>query len=99
VSASGAAPADGDAAGSLGRATPPTAGRVGETLSEHFLAFGRIVESYRDVHVLADVEGLPNAEVADVLGLTGSAVKARLHRARLLMRKVLAPYFAEVTTQ
>src|SRR5574341_1383028 len=40
---------------------------------------------YRDVYVLADVEGLANAEIADLLGLSLSAVKSRLHRGRLLM--------------
>jgi RNA polymerase sigma-70 factor (ECF subfamily) len=50
---------------------------------------------YRDVYVLADVEELPNAEVAEILGLSVAAVKSRLHRARLLMRKALAPYFEE----
>jgi RNA polymerase sigma-70 factor, ECF subfamily len=53
-------------------------------------------EIYRDVYVLADVEGLPNAEIGDLLGLSVAAVKSRLHRARLLMRNALAPYFEEV---
>lgn len=46
---------------------------------------------YRDVFVLADVEQLPNADIAEMLGLTVPAVKTRLHRARLLMREALAP--------
>ncbi|MBV9124769.1 MAG: sigma-70 family RNA polymerase sigma factor [Planctomycetes bacterium] len=53
-------------------------------------------ELYRHVYVLADVEGLPNAEIADMLGLSVPAVKSRLHRARLLMRDALAPHFEEV---
>jgi RNA polymerase sigma-70 factor (ECF subfamily) len=52
-------------------------------------------ETYRDVYVLADVEELPNAKIAEVLGLNVPAVKSRLHRARLLMRKALASYFEE----
>jgi len=52
-------------------------------------------ETYRDVYVLADVEELPNAKIAEMLGLNVPAVKSRLHRARLLMRKALAPYFEE----
>jgi RNA polymerase sigma-70 factor (ECF subfamily) len=51
---------------------------------------------YRDVYVLADVEGLPNAEVAALLGLRLPATKSRLHRARLLMRAALAPHFQEM---
>ena len=56
-------------------------------------AIARLPEVYRDVFVLADVEGLPNAEIADVLGLSVPAVKSRLHRARLRMRDALAPHF------
>jgi RNA polymerase sigma-70 factor (ECF subfamily) len=59
-------------------------------------AIARLPAAYRDVFVLADVEGLANAESADLLGLSVSAVKSRLHRARLLMRKALAPHFEEV---
>src|SRR5713101_10083265 len=47
-------------------------------------AIAQLPEVYRDVYVLADVEGLPNAEIGDMLGLSLPAVKSRLHRARLL---------------
>jgi len=47
------------------------------------------------VFVLADVEGLSDPEVAQRLGLSLSAVKSRLHRARLMMREALAPHFGE----
>jgi RNA polymerase sigma-70 factor (ECF subfamily) len=53
---------------------------------------------YRDVYVLADVEGLPNAEIGDLLGLSVPAVKSRLHRGRLHMRHALARHFEEVAT-
>jgi RNA polymerase sigma-70 factor (ECF subfamily) len=59
-------------------------------------AIAGLPEIYRDVYVLADVEGLPNQEIAGMLGLSLSAVKSRLHRARLLMRNALAPHFEEV---
>jgi RNA polymerase sigma-70 factor (ECF subfamily) len=59
-------------------------------------AIARLPEVYRDVYVLADVEGLPNGEIADMLGLSLSAVKSRLHRGRMLMRHALAPHFEEV---
>lgn len=61
-------------------------------------AVRRLPEMYRDVFVLADIEGLPNAEIAGMLGLSLAAVKSRLHRARLLMRKALAPHFEEVAS-
>jgi len=59
-------------------------------------AIAGLPELYRDVYVLADVEGLANSEIAEMLGLSVPAVKSRLHRARLLMRNVLAPHFEEV---
>jgi RNA polymerase sigma-70 factor (ECF subfamily) len=48
---------------------------------------------YRDVYVLADFEGLSNAEIGGLLGLKVPAVKSRLHRARLVMREALDPHF------
>ncbi|MCC6419410.1 MAG: sigma-70 family RNA polymerase sigma factor [Gemmataceae bacterium] len=59
-------------------------------------AIARLPELYRDVYVLADVEGMNNPEIADLLDLSVSAVKSRLHRARLLMRDALARHFEEV---
>lgn len=59
-------------------------------------AIAALPERYRDVYVLADVEGLPNAEIGTMLGLSLANVKSRLHRARLLMRNALAPHFEEV---
>jgi RNA polymerase sigma-70 factor (ECF subfamily) len=56
-------------------------------------AIGRLPELYRDVFVLADVEEQSNKEIAARLGLNIRAVKTRLHRARLMMRQALAPYF------
>jgi RNA polymerase sigma-70 factor (ECF subfamily) len=48
----------------------------------------------KSVVVLSDLEGLSNREVGDVLGLSVSAVKARLHRARLFLRGQLAATLA-----
>jgi RNA polymerase sigma-70 factor (ECF subfamily) len=60
-------------------------------------AIGQLPEIYRDVYVLADVEGLSNPEIGSMLGLSLPAVKSRLHRGRMLMRNALAPHFEEVT--
>jgi RNA polymerase sigma-70 factor (ECF subfamily) len=56
-------------------------------------AIRTLPEPFRDVFVLADVEGLPNTEIADMLSMSVPAVKSRLHRARLRMRDALAPHF------
>jgi RNA polymerase sigma-70 factor (ECF subfamily) len=68
-----------------------------ETQERIEAAIASLDEKYRDVYVLADVEGLPNAEIGSLLGLGLPAVKSRLHRARLMMRQALAPYFEEKT--
>ncbi len=46
---------------------------------------------YREVFILRDVQQLSIAETAEILGITGTNVKARLLRARLRMRDQLAP--------
>ena len=44
----------------------------------------------RSVVVLSDLEGMSDKEIASMVGLTVSAVKTRLHRARLFLRGKLA---------
>jgi RNA polymerase sigma-70 factor (ECF subfamily) len=56
-------------------------------------AIDQLPEDFRVVFLLRDVEGLSNAEVAEILDLSVPAVKSRLHRARLFLRKKLAGYF------
>lgn len=58
-------------------------------------AIRELPEPFRDVYLLADVEGLPNADIGTMLGLSVAAVKSRLHRARMRMRDLLAPHFEE----
>ena len=47
----------------------------------------------RTVFVLRDMEGFPIVQTAEILGLSQTAVKARLWRARLQLREQLANYF------
>jgi RNA polymerase sigma-70 factor (ECF subfamily) len=61
-------------------------------------AIAGLPDIYREVVVRSDVEGLPNAAIADSLGLSLPAMKSRLHRARLLLRDALAPHFGAVTS-
>jgi len=55
----------------------------------------RAIESlpahYREVMLLRDVEELTIDEIAGTLALTREAAKARLHRARVLVREYLNP--------
>jgi RNA polymerase sigma-70 factor (ECF subfamily) len=61
-------------------------------------ALTELPEIYREVFVLRDMQHLDVAETAQVLGLGESAVKTRLHRARLMMRESLTPLFAKPKT-
>jgi RNA polymerase sigma-70 factor (ECF subfamily) len=53
-------------------------------------AIGRLPPKYRMVLVLRDMEGLSAKEVGAVMGLHERAVKSRLHRARLFVRRELS---------
>lgn len=75
--------------------TPDNIALKQETTALIEKAIAELPEIYRDVYVLSDVEGLPNADISDLLGLSLPAVKSRLHRGRLLMRESLAPHFEE----
>lgn len=50
-------------------------------------------KKYRVVIVLRDIEGFSTAETAQILNLSPSNVKVRLHRARLYLRDKLKGYF------
>lgn len=58
-------------------------------------AIERLPEQYRAVFVLRDVDGLSNQEVGEILELSIPAVKSRLHRSRLMLRKRLRAYHDE----
>lgn len=55
-------------------------------------AIAELPPDYRTALVLHDVEGLANPDVAEALGITLPAVKSRIHRSRLYLRKRLADY-------
>ena len=47
---------------------------------------------YRTALVMHDVEGLSNPDIAETLGISLPAVKSRVHRSRLFVRKKLSDY-------
>jgi RNA polymerase sigma-70 factor, ECF subfamily len=51
---------------------------------------------YREIFLLRDVEELSIDESATALGISVSAVKVRLHRARMMLQKKLAPQLKQV---
>ncbi len=69
------------------------AGKEGIEVIER--AIDGLPDKYRIVFHLRDIEGLSNEEVGGILGLSLSAVKSRIHRARLFLRDRLSDYFYE----
>ncbi len=55
----------------------------------------QLPETLRSVFILREIEGYDTAETAAMLNISTSAAKVRLHRARLQLRELLAPYFSE----
>jgi len=62
-------------------------------------AIQRLPESLKVVFLLRDIEGLSIRETVDTLGLSETAVKTRLLRARLNLRNQLSAYFGERLTE
>lgn len=60
-----------------------------EVTAELDKAIAALPEKFRVVFVLREVEGLSTEETAKITGLTLSATKVRLHRARLFLREQL----------
>jgi len=61
---------------------------LGEILRK---AIGELPEIYRNVVLLRDIEEMDVRETAVAIGISEGAVKVRLHRARALLQKHLAP--------
>lgn len=61
---------------------------IGKILEE---ALGRLEEDTRLLVLLSDVEGFSYEEISEAVGVPLGTVKSRLHRARMTLRKMLAP--------
>jgi RNA polymerase sigma-70 factor (ECF subfamily) len=74
----------------------PEAELLGQEAREEMeRAIAELPDTLRIVFLMRDVEGLSTAETAEALGLSISAVKSRLLRARLKLRNELSAYFSE----
>lgn len=62
-------------------------------------AISKLPEDYRAVFVLRDIDGLSNKEVGEILGLSIPAVKSRLHRSRLMLRKRLRRFYEDYSNE
>jgi RNA polymerase sigma-70 factor, ECF subfamily len=58
-------------------------------------ALDSLGQKYREVFVLRDVQHMSIEEAAEALGISIASVKTRLLRARLMLRDILAPAFAD----
>jgi RNA polymerase sigma-70 factor, ECF subfamily len=62
-----------------------------QTLADKARAvIARLPDTYREAFVLRDLEEMPTAQVAQVLGIEPAAVRQRVHRARLMLRGYLS---------
>jgi len=59
------------------------------------LSIEKLSFALRSVFILRDVEGLSIKETAEILEISESAVKIRLHRARMQLREYLTSYYQE----
>ncbi|MBZ5500002.1 MAG: sigma-70 family RNA polymerase sigma factor [Acidobacteriia bacterium] len=89
---------DNDAAEELPVDLPGPTGPLDQLLDNELCevvksAVGSLPARQREVLVLAEYEELPLAEVAVIVGADLGSVKARLHRARTNLRRLLTPYF------
>jgi RNA polymerase sigma-70 factor (ECF subfamily) len=58
-------------------------------------AIDGLPDEYRTALVMHDVEGLSNPDIAETLGISLPAVKSRVHRSRLYVRKRLSEYLKD----
>lgn len=54
---------------------------------------------YREIFMLRDVEELNIADAAEMLQVTTATVKVRLHRARMMLQKTLAPQLKKMSEE
>ena len=56
-------------------------------------AIAKLPEEYRMIFIMRDVDGLSSQEVSEIMGASVPAIKSRLHRARLMLRKKLQGFY------
>ncbi|HSE93856.1 MAG TPA: sigma-70 family RNA polymerase sigma factor [Methylomirabilota bacterium] len=60
-------------------------------------SIGELPADYRTALVMHDIEGLSNPDIAAALSISLPAVKSRVHRSRLFLRKRLSEYLGPKT--
>ncbi|MCS6790223.1 MAG: sigma-70 family RNA polymerase sigma factor [Bacteroidia bacterium] len=69
----------------------PTEGLFGDEVTN---ALMQLPEDFRTIVILADVEGLSYKEISQILRVPIGTIRSRLHRARKILRELLADYAA-----
>ena len=73
----------------------PERGAVNSELGDRLWeGIGLLAPDLKAAVVMRDVEGLSNTEAADALEISVSALKSRLHRARVILRQHLSEYLS-----
>lgn len=78
------------------RASEPTVNEIANRIDQADLmkrleaALERLEDEFRVAVVLRDVEDMDYSEIAEVLGVPVGTVKSRIHRARMMLRKILS---------
>ena len=62
-------------------------------------AITELPEEYKMIFVLRDVDGLSNQEVGEMLSISIPAVKSRLHRSRLMLRRKLQYFYDDYRSE
>jgi RNA polymerase sigma-70 factor (ECF subfamily) len=76
-----------DAASSNGRPDDPANGlATAQTIARLRVALGMLPTRYREVIVLSELHELPGPVVAEIVGISASAVRSRLHRGRRMLK-------------
>ncbi len=63
-----------------------------ETYRYVLKAISALPDDYREVIIFCDLQHLPYMEIAEITGLSLEAVKTRIHRGRLMLRRKLEAY-------
>ena len=87
--------------GALARQASAMGGEGDKVTAQHQLsealedAISRLPDEYRPVFILRDVDGLSSREVGKILNISVPAVKSRLHRSRMMLRRKLSKCYQE----
>jgi len=61
-------------------------------------AVNKLPYEYKLIFILRDVDGLSNQAVSEIMQLSVAAIKSRLHRSRLILRKRLRSFYEDISS-